>query len=84
MNIEERRARLPTKVVLIFFDPEANKVKAEFEVKATGERFVRDELELTIRIQNGRRSGLDLIVEETALYLMRRMTTLIKEGYYDK
>lgn len=51
-------------------------------MKATGEEFTRDEAELVLRIQNGKPTGLDVRVEETALWLLQQMTELIKEGYY--
>lgn len=72
----------PHKITLIYYDEVAGVVKARFEMKETGEEFTRDEADLVLRIQNGKRTGLDVRVEETALWLLRRMTELIKEGYY--
>ena len=74
----------PHKIALIYFDEVAGAVLARFEMKETGEQFTRNEAEIVLRIQNGKRTGLDVRVEETALYLLQRMTTLIKEGYYSK
>lgn len=81
-GLDWKREKPAIKIVLIFFDKDAGKVRARFEVKATGEQFERDEKELIARIMNAKRTRVDVRVEEVALYLLQRMTTLIKKGYY--